>query len=57
MFMQHDAVFDNLCYFRALFIMSKSGFKPPQLKDKNKWYVGVKVVINKNNNIYLFSVT
>lgn len=23
---------------RALFLMSKSGFKPPQLKDKNKWY-------------------
>ena len=22
---------------RALFIMSKSGFKPPQLKDRNKW--------------------
>ncbi|KAK6195416.1 hypothetical protein SNE40_000852 [Patella caerulea] len=22
---------------RALFLMSKSGFKPPQLKDKNKW--------------------
>ena len=25
---------------RALFIMSKSGFKPPQLKDKNKWQAG-----------------
>lgn len=25
--------------FRALFLMSKSGFRPPQLKDKNKWYV------------------
>ena len=24
---------------RALFIMSKSGFKPPQLKDREKWYV------------------
>ncbi len=22
---------------RALFLMSKSGFKPPTLKDKNKW--------------------
>lgn len=24
---------------RALFLMSKSGFKPPTLKDKEKWYV------------------
>ncbi len=22
---------------RALFLMSKSGYKPPQLKDKNRW--------------------
>ena len=23
---------------RALFLMSKSGFKPPTLKDRDKWY-------------------
>lgn len=23
---------------RALFLMSKSGFKPPTLKEKDKWY-------------------
>lgn len=28
---------------RALFLMSKSGFKPPQLKDKNKWFVNIKL--------------
>ena len=25
---------------RALFLMSKSGFKPPTLKDKTRWTVG-----------------
>lgn len=24
---------------RALFLMSKSGFKPPTLKDRDKWQV------------------
>ncbi|XP_041352999.1 mitogen-activated protein kinase kinase kinase kinase 5-like isoform X2 [Gigantopelta aegis] len=37
---------------RALFLMSKSGFKPPQLKDKNKWSPVfqhfVKVSLTKN---------
>ncbi|KAK7105083.1 mitogen-activated protein kinase kinase kinase kinase 5-like isoform X3 [Littorina saxatilis] len=37
---------------RALFLMSKSGFKPPQLKDKNKWtsvfQQFVKVALTKN---------
>nr|XP_042901373.1 mitogen-activated protein kinase kinase kinase kinase 5 isoform X3 [Parasteatoda tepidariorum] len=37
---------------RALFLMSKSGFKPPQLKDKNKWtpvfHHFVKVALTKN---------
>ncbi|XP_046332321.1 mitogen-activated protein kinase kinase kinase kinase 5-like isoform X4 [Haliotis rufescens] len=37
---------------RALFLMSKSGFKPPQLKDKNKWTTVfqhfVKVTLTKN---------
>lgn len=37
---------------RALFLMSKSGFKPPQLKDKGKWSTGfqnfVKVALTKN---------
>ncbi|KAL8620008.1 hypothetical protein ACOMHN_015290 [Nucella lapillus] len=37
---------------RALFLMSKSGFKPPQLKDKNKWTTVfqhfVKVALTKN---------
>jgi serine/threonine protein kinase len=37
---------------RALFIMSKSGFKPPQLKDKNKWsqtfHSFIKVALTKN---------
>jgi len=38
----HPAVFCNVVRVtrcRALFIMSKSGFKPPQLKDKTKWWV------------------
>ncbi|XP_037080659.1 LOW QUALITY PROTEIN: mitogen-activated protein kinase kinase kinase kinase 5-like, partial [Pollicipes pollicipes] len=37
---------------RALFLMSKSGFKPPTLKDKNKWsqtfHNFVKVALTKN---------
>jgi len=33
------ALFINYCRCRALFIMSKSGFKAPQLKDKTKWWV------------------
>ncbi|XP_056022827.1 mitogen-activated protein kinase kinase kinase kinase 3-like isoform X12 [Ostrea edulis] len=37
---------------RALFLMSKSGFKPPQLKDKNKWSQTfqhfIKVALTKN---------
>ncbi|XP_035825113.1 mitogen-activated protein kinase kinase kinase kinase 5 isoform X2 [Aplysia californica] len=37
---------------RALFLMSKSGFKPPQLKDKNKWSPVfqhfIKVALTKN---------
>lgn len=37
---------------RALFLMSKSGFKPPQLKDKSKWSAVfqhfVKVALTKN---------
>uniref|UniRef100_A0A1W7RA67 Mitogen-activated protein kinase kinase kinase kinase n=1 Tax=Hadrurus spadix TaxID=141984 RepID=A0A1W7RA67_9SCOR len=37
---------------RALFLMSKSGFKSPQLKDKNKWsptfHHFVKVALTKN---------
>ncbi|XP_043207047.1 mitogen-activated protein kinase kinase kinase kinase 5-like isoform X4 [Amphibalanus amphitrite] len=37
---------------RALFLMSKSGFKPPQLKDKNKWsptfHSFLKVALTKN---------
>ncbi|XP_064622128.1 mitogen-activated protein kinase kinase kinase kinase 5-like isoform X3 [Lineus longissimus] len=37
---------------RALFLMSKSGFKPPQLKDKNRWSTNfqafVKVALTKN---------
>ncbi|XP_069116634.1 mitogen-activated protein kinase kinase kinase kinase 3-like isoform X4 [Argopecten irradians] len=37
---------------RALFLMSKSGFKPPQLKDKTKWSPTfqhfVKVALTKN---------
>ncbi|ELT98037.1 hypothetical protein CAPTEDRAFT_197561 [Capitella teleta] len=37
---------------RALFIMSKSGFKPPQLKDKNSWsqtfHNFIKVALTKN---------
>ncbi|KAB7505479.1 Mitogen-activated protein kinase kinase kinase kinase 3, partial [Armadillidium nasatum] len=37
---------------RALFLMSKSGFKPPTLKDKNKWtqtfHSFVKVSLTKN---------
>lgn len=37
---------------RALFLMSKSGFKPPQLKDKNKWSQVfqhfIKVALTKN---------
>ncbi|XP_059159116.1 mitogen-activated protein kinase kinase kinase kinase 5-like isoform X1 [Physella acuta] len=37
---------------RALFLMSKSGFKPPQLKDKNKWTPVfqnfIKVALTKN---------
>ncbi|XP_060571002.1 mitogen-activated protein kinase kinase kinase kinase 3-like [Ruditapes philippinarum] len=37
---------------RALFLMSKSGFKPPTLKDKNKWssvfHNFIKVALTKN---------
>ncbi|XP_074662772.1 mitogen-activated protein kinase kinase kinase kinase 5-like isoform X4 [Tubulanus polymorphus] len=37
---------------RALFLMSKSGFKPPTLKDKNKWSAPfqhfIKVALTKN---------
>lgn len=37
---------------RALFLMSKSGFKPPQLKDKNKWstllHNFIKLALTKN---------
>ncbi|KAL8619572.1 hypothetical protein ACOMHN_019628 [Nucella lapillus] len=37
---------------RALFLMSKSGFKPPQLKEKSKWSTAfqhfVKVALTKN---------
>jgi serine/threonine protein kinase len=37
---------------RALFIMSKSGFKPPSLKDKEKWsqnfHSFVKIALTKN---------
>ncbi|XP_052766523.1 mitogen-activated protein kinase kinase kinase kinase 3-like isoform X2 [Mya arenaria] len=37
---------------RALFLMSKSGFKPPQLKDKSKWsssfQLFIKVALTKN---------
>ncbi|XP_047466213.1 mitogen-activated protein kinase kinase kinase kinase 5 isoform X6 [Mugil cephalus] len=37
---------------RALFLMSKSSFQPPKLKDKNKWSAGfhnfVKVSLTKN---------
>ncbi|XP_055878819.1 mitogen-activated protein kinase kinase kinase kinase 5-like isoform X1 [Biomphalaria glabrata] len=37
---------------RALFLMSKSGFKPPQLKDRNKWSSVfqhfIKVALTKN---------
>jgi [mitogen-activated protein kinase] kinase 5 len=37
---------------RALFLMSKSGFKPPTLKDKDKWsstfHNFVKVALTKN---------
>ena len=37
---------------RALFLMSKSGFKPPTLKDKNKWSMAfhnfLKYVLVKN---------
>merc|ERR1712038_551686 len=37
---------------RALFLMSKSGYKPPTLKDKNKWssdfHNFVKVALTKN---------
>lgn len=37
---------------RALFLMSKSGFKPPQLKDKSRWSPNfhhfVKVALTKN---------
>lgn len=32
---------------RALFLMSKSGFKPPTLKDKEKWYVCV-IILTSN---------
>ena len=42
----------NLHPMRALFIMSKSGFKPPTLKDKEKWsnvfHSFVKVALTKN---------
>lgn len=37
---------------RALFIMSKSGFKPPTLKDKEKWsnnfHSFIKIALTKN---------
>lgn len=37
---------------RALFLMSKSGFKPPTLKDRDKWsptfHTFVKVALTKN---------
>ena len=37
---------------RALFLMSKSGFKPPTLKDRDKWsptfHNFVKVALTKN---------
>ena len=42
----------NLHPMRALFIMSKSGFKPPTLKDKEKWtsnfHSFIKVALTKN---------
>lgn len=42
----------NLHPMRALFIMSKSGFKPPTLKDKDKWtsnfHSFVKIALTKN---------
>lgn len=42
----------NLHPMRALFIMSKSGFKPPTLKDKEKWSTNfhsfVKIALTKN---------
>ena len=42
----------NLHPMRALFIMSKSGFKPPTLKDKDKWsqnfHSFIKVSLTKN---------
>lgn len=42
----------NLHPMRALFIMSKSGFKPPTLKDKEKWSTNfhsfIKVALTKN---------
>lgn len=37
---------------RALFIMSKSGFKPPTLKDREKWSTNfhsfIKIALTKN---------
>lgn len=42
----------NLHPMRALFIMSKSGFKPPTLKDKDKWsptfHSFIKVALTKS---------
>ncbi len=42
----------NLHPMRALFIMSKSGFKPPTLKDKDKWtpsfHSFIKIALTKN---------
>ncbi len=42
----------NLHPMRTLFIMSKSGFKPPTLKDKDKWtpsfHSFIKIALTKN---------
>jgi mitogen-activated protein kinase kinase kinase kinase 5 len=35
---------------RALFLMSKSGFKPPTLKDRDKWYF---TFIHTNKLLYM----
>uniref|UniRef100_A0A4W5K7R6 Protein kinase domain-containing protein n=1 Tax=Hucho hucho TaxID=62062 RepID=A0A4W5K7R6_9TELE len=42
----------DVLYSRALFLMSKSSFQPPKLKDKIKWSTAfhnfVKVSLTKN---------
>lgn len=39
---------------RALFLMSKSGFKPPVLKEKQKWFIIISPYQSYVNFVFIF---